>query len=208
MSGAAPANLKTKGQLKALWLKPGSIRVVVGFYEIHLFDVAEAIPYSAEEIAAEKERQRAARYRHCPHCDRDVPKRRSDSEWKACDKYLGEVISCHQERLRAEYEKMLRVDRDNAILCARGVLSDPSAATILDTETTGLDLSAEIVQILLTTIDGASLFDSLVKTTQPTPPEATAIHHITDLDVAQVPSFDMIYDQLKTLLEGKRAVIR
>ena len=73
ISGAVPTNLKTKGQLKALWLKPGPIRGVVGFYEIHLFDVTEAIPYSTEEIAAEKERQRAARYRHCPHCDRDVP---------------------------------------------------------------------------------------------------------------------------------------
>lgn len=109
ISGAAPANLKTKGQLKALWLKPGPIRGVVGFYEIHLFDVAEAIPYSPEEIAAEKERQRAARHRHCPHCDRDVPKHRFDSEWKSCDKCLGEVIRCQQECLRAEYEKMLRL---------------------------------------------------------------------------------------------------
>ena len=105
ISGAVPTNLKTKGQLKALWLKPGPIRGVVGFYEIHLFDVTEAIPYSTEEIAAEKERQRAARYRHCPHCDRDVPKRRFDSEWKSCDKCLGEVIRRDQERLRAEYEK-------------------------------------------------------------------------------------------------------
>ena len=207
VSGAALAHLKTKGQLKALWLKPGPIRAVVGWYEYPLFDVAEAIPYSANEIAEEKERQRAARYRHCQHCDRNVPKRRFDSEWKACDKCLGEVIRRHQERLRAEYEKMLRVDRDNAILWARGVLSDWSAVIILDTETTGLDLSAEIVQISLITIDGASLFDSLVKPTQLIPPEATAIHHITDLDVAQAPSFDMIYDRLKALLEGKRVVI-
>ena len=87
------------------------------------------------------------------------------------------------------------------------MLSDSSAVIILDTETTGLDLSAEIVQISLITIDGASLFDSLVKPTQPIPPEVTAIHHITDLDVAQAPSFDMIYDRLKALLEGKRVVI-
>ena len=46
-----------------------------------------------------------------------------------------------------------------------------------------------------------------MKPTQPILPEATAIHHITDLDVAQAPSFDMIYDQLKALLEGKRVVI-
>jgi uncharacterized protein YprB with RNaseH-like and TPR domain len=82
------------------------------------------------------------------YCDRDVPKRRFDSEWKSCDKCLGEVIRCHQERQRAEYEKMLRVDRDNAILWARGVLSDLSAVIFLDTETTGLDISAEIVPIL------------------------------------------------------------
>ena len=113
---------------------------------------------------------------------------------EACDKCLGEVIRRHQEHLRAEYKKMLRVDRDNPILWARGVLSDSSAVIILDTETTGLDLSAEIVQISLITIDGASLFDSLVKPTQPIPPEVTANHHITDLDVAQAPSFDMIYD--------------
>ena len=116
------------------------------------------------------------------------------------------MIRHHQECLRAEYENMLRVDGDNAILWARGVLSDSSTVIILDTETTGLDLSAEIVQISLITIDGASLFDSLVKPTQPIPPEATAIHHITDLDVAQAPSFNMIYDRLKALLEGKRVV--
>lgn len=75
-------------------------------------------------------------------------------------------------------EDVLRVDRDNAILWARGMLSDSSAVIILDTETTGLDLSAEIVQISLFTIDGASLFDSFVKSTQLIPPEATAIHHI------------------------------
>src|SRR6266511_2362154 len=178
-------SLKNQRTTESFVAEAGPIRAVVGWYEYPLFDDAEAIPYSAEEIAAEKERQRATRYRHCPHCDRDVPKRRFDSEWKSCDQCLGEVIRRHQERLRAEYEKMLRVDRDNAILWARGVLSDWSAVIILDTETTGLDLSAEIVQISLITIDGASLFDSLVKPTQPIPPEVTAIYHITDLDVAQ-----------------------
>ncbi len=50
---------------------------------------------------------------------------------------------------------------------------------ILDTETTGLDSRAEIIQIAVIDIDGKGMMDRLIKPTSPIPPDATAIHGIT-----------------------------
>ena len=51
---------------------------------------------------------------------------------------------------------------------------------VLDTETTGLYESAEIVSIAVIDSDGKTLLDTLVKPVRPIPPEATRIHGITN----------------------------
>ena len=58
---------------------------------------------------------------------------------------------------------------------------------IFDTETTGLGPDAEIVEIAAMKVDGTVLLDTLVKPRQPIPPNATAIHGVTDEDVAGFP---------------------
>lgn len=57
-------------------------------------------------------------------------------------------------------------------------------AVILDTETTGLDTTARLVEIAILAADGAVLLDSLVNPDMPIPPDATAVHGISDADVA------------------------
>ncbi len=77
----------------------------------------------------------------------------------------------------------------------------------LDTETTGLDETAEIVQIAVLDHRGEALLDCLVKPTRPIPPEATAVHGITDDDVAGAAPFSLLVPVLAHLLRGRPVVI-
>ncbi|MEV3812529.1 3'-5' exonuclease [Aeromonas allosaccharophila] len=67
---------------------------------------------------------------------------------------------------------------------------------ILDTETTGLDDQAEIIEISIIDQFGGVVFDSLVKPQKPIPAEATAIHGITNDMVATAPSWADIHDEV------------
>ncbi|KHN59596.1 3'-5' exonuclease [Aeromonas hydrophila] len=78
---------------------------------------------------------------------------------------------------------------------------------VLDTETTGLDEQAEIVEISIIDQDGSVVFDSLVKPRQPIPPETTAIHGITNEMVASAPSWPEIHDQVAEIVASKPLVI-
>lgn len=71
----------------------------------------------------------------------------------------------------------------------------------LDTETTGLDDTAEIVEISIIDHLGHVLLDTLVKPTKPIPSSATAIHGITDDMVANAPSYADIHSKVLALLE-------
>lgn len=72
---------------------------------------------------------------------------------------------------------------------------------ILDTETTGLDARARIVEIsLINAESGDVVYTSLVNPNLSIPCEATAIHGITDADVANAPTFDVVWNQVKELL--------
>ena len=55
---------------------------------------------------------------------------------------------------------------------------------IFDTETTGLGADAEVVEIAALKLDGTVVLDTLVKPRQSIPLEATAVHGISDEDVA------------------------
>ena len=64
---------------------------------------------------------------------------------------------------------------------------------ILDTETTGLYSPARIVEISCIDVEGNVLVNSLVNPGIPIPAEATAIHGISDTDVADSPSFPALW---------------
>ena len=84
-----------------------------------------------------------------------------------------------------------REDRDRAIAWARSVVSD-SRVIYLDTETTGLDRTAEIIDIALVTNEGAVLFNTLVKPVRPIPAESSRIHGIFDDHVATAPGWEEV----------------
>ena len=88
---------------------------------------------------------------------------------------------------------------------ARQILAD--RPLYLDTETTGLDPRAEIVEIALIDHDGTVLLDTLVKPTRRIPWDATRVHNITDAMVANAPTWAELWPQIQPLLSGRRVGI-
>jgi DNA polymerase-3 subunit epsilon len=88
---------------------------------------------------------------------------------------------------------------------ARRILQ--SRPLFLDTETTGLGSEAQIVEIALVDPDGSVLFESLVRPLAPIPPDATAIHGITNAMVAGAPDWRSVWSKVGPLLTGERIAI-
>lgn len=73
----------------------------------------------------------------------------------------------------------------------------------IDTETTGLDKQAEIIEIAIIDHDGTILFDELVKPLHPIPPDATAIHHITNPMVENAKTWAVLWPTIRSILFGR-----
>ncbi|MBN3572089.1 3'-5' exonuclease [Vibrio neptunius] len=85
---------------------------------------------------------------------------------------------------------------------------DISNAIILDTETTGLDSNARIVEISgICAVTGDVLFNELVNPLSPIPAEAQGIHGITNEDVATKRTFDAVWNDIKSDLFDKNVLI-
>ncbi|PYA49172.1 3'-5' exonuclease [Serratia marcescens] len=78
---------------------------------------------------------------------------------------------------------------------------------VLDTETTGLDDKAEIIEIAIIDATGKTLLNTLVRPSKPIPAEATAIHGITDEMVKDAPAWPEVSPQLCSLISGKAMAI-
>jgi DNA polymerase III epsilon subunit-like protein len=78
---------------------------------------------------------------------------------------------------------------------------------VLDTETTGLDEHAEIVELALIDTAGNPLLDTLIKPQRPIPPDATDIHGITNADVQHAPDWRDVQPLLLDLIAGRTLVI-
>ena len=75
------------------------------------------------------------------------------------------------------------------------------AELVLDTETTGLDDKAEIVEIgIIDKESGDVVLSALVHPSKPIPEEATAIHGITNAMVENAPIWPDIHDQIQQIL--------
>jgi len=70
----------------------------------------------------------------------------------------------------------------------------------LDTETTGLDKNAEIVEIGLVGPDGEVLIESLVRPSQPIPPEATRLHGISNEQVQKSLAWPSVWANVRAQL--------
>ena len=78
---------------------------------------------------------------------------------------------------------------------------------ILDTETTGLDNQAELIEIAVISSYGLPLLNTRVRPTQSIPAEAIAVHHITNAMVADAPQFPDLYPALTAVLEGRTVIV-
>ena len=75
-----------------------------------------------------------------------------------------------------------------------------SQPIFLDTETTGLHNSAEIIEISIIDSDGNVLFESLIKPRLSIPLDAVLIHGITNADVQDAPTWLHIWPQVESIL--------
>ena len=73
----------------------------------------------------------------------------------------------------------------------------------LDTETTGLGPTAEIVEIAIVDTDGSLLFESLVKPRGAMDPEAQRVHKIAPEMLQEAPGWVDIWPQVETALAGR-----
>ena len=95
--------------------------------------------------------------------------------------------------------------RAAAVRWARDLLERPDWA-ILDTETTGLDRLAQVIQVAILGPDGSTLLDTLVRPHGRIPPDAIAVHGITDEMVASAPDYHEIHRRLESVLAGRTVV--
>ncbi len=95
-------------------------------------------------------------------------------------------------------------DKDKMHEWARTLLR--SDFLILDTETTGLGTSDEVVQIGIIDSKGYTLLDTLVRPTLPVPPMVTRIHGITNETLVDASPFSDHYVRLSALLAGRTVV--
>ncbi len=98
------------------------------------------------------------------------------------------------------------LERRRAITWASALVADPRTL-YLDTETTGLGATAEVVEIAVVGQGGDIVFETLVRPVGVIPVEVSAIHGIWDADVASAPSWSDIHDRLCGLLDGRPVVV-
>ncbi|HEV2107620.1 MAG TPA: 3'-5' exonuclease [Thermomicrobiales bacterium] len=96
--------------------------------------------------------------------------------------------------------------RTASILWARKMASNVETV-YLDTETTGISDSAEIVEVAVVDGTGATVLHTLVKARHPIPAAAMAIHGISDDDVAGAPTWEDVHGSLCDVLEGRVVVV-
>lgn len=92
--------------------------------------------------------------------------------------------------------------RLNAIQEARLLIE--SNPVYLDTETTGLHLSAEVIEIGIIDDQASVLFDQMIKPRGLIDPAAFRVHGITSEMLVDAPTWEKVWPQAEAVLLGKR----
>lgn len=201
-----PKNLKTRNQLKEAGLRPARGQEPVAIFgspygDWKLYDIDQAVPRQPANEKRQAQlaaaREKADRLRTCTGFG------------KHCGEYLSYEDYGHRKKRHNKPDGWQYVcrfcrERQAASEWARDVLADPGAV-ILDTETTGLDDTAEIVEIAIINTQGQALFNRLVRPHGPM--GATHIHGITADDVATAPSWAGIDALVFDILQKASRVI-
>jgi len=101
---------------------------------------------------------------------------------------------------------MVETDRQAVVRWAASVTAD-STVRYLDTETTGLGDDAEIVEIAILDGQGTVLLETLIRPNRRIPPDATALHTITNAMVRDAPGWPEVYFETIRLLAGHPCIV-
>ena len=197
-----PPNLKCQSDFKKLGIQPtteADFQVWNSYNWIPLYDINHAIPIpplTAAEKAARKEARQDKKNRTCSSC-RNVVKDKN---------YIinGLCLSCHEE---IELSRWINDTASQALERFQKWSENKQNYLVLDTETTGLDHNAEIVEIAICELNGAVIFESFVKPIRTIPDEVIEIHGITNMMVANAPSWPDVWEQIKPILSEKIVLI-
>jgi exonuclease len=157
--------------------------------------------------------------RHCPDCTVQTVSREELAAADAAEPYglaYGYPRTC--EPCRAERKRQAEAARraeererwhelGPVRQWARHVVAHPELYALLDTETTGLDDDAVVVDIAVTDGAGNPLINTLVNPGVPIPEDSSEIHGIHDEDVREAPTFGAILPDLTEALRGRRVII-
>ncbi len=102
---------------------------------------------------------------------------------------------------------MLSRDQARREAIAKAQIELRKQPVYLDTETTGLNPTDQIVEISFVDHDGSVLFESLVRPTIKIPFDATRVHGISDAAVKDAPTWPEIWPQVASILATRRVAI-
>ncbi|NLT43675.1 MAG: 3'-5' exonuclease [Anaerolineae bacterium] len=86
------------------------------------------------------------------------------------------------------------------LTAAEWLAEDP---LILDTETTGLGPTDEVVQVAAVDVWGETVLNTLVRPSRTIPPDATRVHGIQDVHVLDAPTGAEVLAELEPLLRNR-----
>lgn len=109
------------------------------------------------------------------------------------------------EREEAEWQAWLEEQAEEGRAALRELVARGNWLS-LDTETTGIDEDAEVIEVALVSPTGEVLFESLVRPVGPVSEEARAVHGITDEELAAAPSWPEVYVRLVPLIGDRELV--
>ncbi len=81
-----------------------------------------------------------------------------------------------------------------------------SNAVILDTETTGLDNFAQVIQLAIINMQGETLFDSLLRPSCPISEGAAAVHLITEESLVDAPTISDVVEDVTKILHQRKVI--
>jgi DNA polymerase III subunit epsilon len=205
-----PAYLATKMQLAHDGLR--AVGTPAGCYIAHLrqtvvylFDRGQALP--AHEPSTQHHstlaRPTAAlqALRTCASCGQVVPTKHDLFDAGEAGRLCGSCYDLweHEQREGEVYEWA-------AELLAAAERPNGVPVRILAIETTSPERDAEVLEVAIVDHTGRVVVNSLVQPQQPIPADATAIHGITDADVAEAPTLPEVWSRITTALRRARVV--
>ncbi|MDZ4021045.1 3'-5' exonuclease DinG [Pseudomonas sichuanensis] len=91
-------------------------------------------------------------------------------------------------------------------VCAQAQALIDMNCLVLDVESTGTGYDDEVCEIAIVDANGMPIIETLIRPTQPIPPQATAIHGITNSMVATAPSWPEVAKQYEDAVAGRTVV--